>query len=219
MRRFALTVFVSVLFGSLPVLAQDHGGHEGGHEAVAAEGEHGAEHGAAHHGVSAHDLATKEFVGSVINFAILLGLLVYFGRSKISAYLVERRREIAEALDEAQRLKREAEAKHAEYTSRLAKLDSELEKIRQDMVKAGEAERDRIIAEAEKKAERIRHEGRFALQQRSKAMRDDLLKEAVELAIDAAEKVLVEKTTAEDQQRLSRAYLERMNTALKENRS
>lgn len=36
MRRFALTVFVSVFLGSLPVLAQDHGGHEGGHEAAAA---------------------------------------------------------------------------------------------------------------------------------------------------------------------------------------
>lgn len=95
---------------------------------------------------------------------------------------------------EAARLKAEAEAKQREFQSRLERLDDELDAIRTDMVKAGEAERDRIVAEAEKKASRIRKDADF-IAQRFKQLREDLTKEAVESAMVAAEAVLREKAT------------------------
>jgi F-type H+-transporting ATPase subunit b len=215
MRRFGLGLFVALFLTSAPVLAQ----HEDAH-AAAGHDAHATAHEDAHggHGHEAFSW-TKELIGSFINFAILFGLLVYFGGPKIRAFLVDRRAEIATSLEEAQRLKAEAEAKHAEYAGKLAKLDAEIAKIREDMVKAGEAERDRIVAEAEKKAERLRNDTKFILAQRSKELRDELVRESVEAAVAAAEKLLREKTTADDQQRLSRAYLERLVVSAKESQS
>jgi F-type H+-transporting ATPase subunit b len=78
------------------------------------------------------------------------------------------------------------------------------------MVKAGEAERDRIVAEAEKKASRLRKDAEFVIAQRFKQLREDLTKEAVESAVVAAEAVLREKATPADQTRLADGYLTRL---------
>ena len=48
-----------------------------------------------------------------------------------------------------------------ETALRLEKLDQEMVEIRGDMIKAGEAERDRIVAQAEEKAARMRKDAGF----------------------------------------------------------
>jgi F-type H+-transporting ATPase subunit b len=129
----------------------------------------------------------------------------------VNPQLAKKREDMQEAMAEAARLKAEAEAKQREFQSRLERLDDELDAIRTDMVKAGEAERDRIVAEAEKKASRIRKDADFVIAQRFKQLREDLTKEAVESAMVAAEAVLREKATPADQTRLADVYLARLN--------
>jgi F-type H+-transporting ATPase subunit b len=151
-----------------------------------------------------------EFLGALFNFGLLLLLFFLFALPKIRASLEARRKEIEQGLAEAQRLKAEAEAKRAEYQARLDKLDAELEQIRRDMAHAGAEERDRIVAEAEKKAHRMRQDTRFVIDQQMKQLREDLFREAVTSAVAAAEQVLREKVTAADQQRLADEYLARL---------
>lgn len=151
-----------------------------------------------------------QFIASVINFCALLTLLGYVASKKLGASLEARRNEIAKSLDEARALKAEAEAKHAEYKKRLAALDTELANIRDEMLKAGKLESDRIVEEAQKKADRLRKDTEFLIEQRMKSLRADVTREAVAGAIDAAAVVLREKTTADDQQRLSRAYVQQL---------
>ncbi len=188
--------------------------------ASAQHDEHGAaaEHGAAEHGAHGPGdlgsvLAHDDFIGAALCFVLLASIFGWAVRSKVTPFLVERRRQVVESLEEAKRLKDEAEAKHKEYTDRLAKLDAELAQIRADMVKAGEVERDRIVAEAEKKAASLRHETEFLIAQRMKELRETLTREAVEAAIATAGKVLAEKTTAEDQKRLAQSYLTAVSAA------
>ncbi len=155
-------------------------------------------------------LKNTEFQGSVFNFGLLLVLIVYFGRKPIRRFLVSRRREIEDNLAEAQRLKAEAEAKANAYALRLERLDAELEQLRADMVKAGEADRERIVVEAEAKAARMRKETQFLIDQRMKQLREDLQRFAVDAAIEAAGRVLQQETTSTDQQRLADAYVKRL---------
>lgn len=190
------------------------------HEAAAAA--HGAEevggdvHG--HGELSPGALfSNQEFQGAVLNFLLLVGIFAWAVRRKVNPFLVERRRQILESLEEATRIKGEAEAKHKEYTDRLAKLDAELAQIRADMVKAGEAERDRIVAEAERKAASLRHETEFLISQRMKSLREELTRESIEAAISTAERVLTEKTTADDQRRLAQGYLTAITATVKAN--
>ena len=78
------------------------------------------------------------------------------------------------------------------------------------MVRAGEAERDRIVAEAEQKAARARKETAFVIEQQAKQMRADLSREAVESAVATAERLLNDKATASDHERLAKHYLDRV---------
>jgi F-type H+-transporting ATPase subunit b len=158
-----------------------------------------------------HSEHVGELYGSVFNFLILFGIFFWVIKTKVNPQLAAKRQAMQEAMAEAARLKAEAEAKQREFQSRLDRLDDELGAIRADMVKAGEAERDRIVAEAEKKAARIRKDADFVIAQRFKQLRDDLTKEAVESAIVAADAVLREKAGAADQTRLADVYLTRLN--------
>lgn len=154
--------------------------------------------------------SSVEFWGSIVNFSLLVFILVYFGRKPVKSFLVERRRLVEEDLVEAQRLKDEAERKYEEYSGRLEKLDQELEALRKEMIKAGEEERDRIVAEAEAKAARIRRDTQFLIDQQMKQLRVDLTREAVDAAVQAAEKALTDKVTSHDQERLASDYLARL---------
>jgi F-type H+-transporting ATPase subunit b len=161
----------------------------------------------AHGGHAEHGWDQTAITASVLNFVILLLLFVYLFRDKLNAFLKERKATVERELNEAARLKAEAEAKHKLYTERLAKLDQELEQIKQDMIAAGVKERDRIVAEAEQKAARLRREAEFIVEQQVKQLRAEITREAADAAIAAAEQLLTKATTSFDQQRLAQEYL------------
>src|SRR5690606_29865617 len=139
----------------------------------------------------------------ILNFLVWLAIIVFLLRKPLSEYLKNRRVAVLEGLEESKRIKEEAEAKHAEYTERLAHLDEELAKLRQEMIQAGEAERDRIIAEAETRAARMRRDAQFVIDQQMKQLKADLTREAIEAAVKAAGEVLSSQTSGADQERLA----------------
>jgi F-type H+-transporting ATPase subunit b len=162
---------------------------------------------------------STEFVGAMFNFVMLVAILYFAARKPLAAFLARRRKSVEEGLVEAARLRADAEKVHGQYSRRLERLDRELEKIRAEMVKAGEAERDRIVQEAESKAARMRRDAEFLISQQMKQLREDLLREASVAAVQAAGEVLREKTTPEDHSRLSQAYLERLRKVAGEDRA
>ncbi len=151
-----------------------------------------------------------QLLGQLTNFAIWLVLLYGLLGKFLPKYLADRRASIVDGLEEASRLKAEAEAKLAEYTKRIETMDEELARVRDDMRKAGEGERERLVREAEEKVRRMSEDARFLVDQRMKELREQLTREAIEAAIAAAETVLKERTTAADQARLADAYLARL---------
>jgi F-type H+-transporting ATPase subunit b len=214
--RGGLLAAAFALLGPAPVALAQHG-DEGQHEAAAhGEGEHGeAAHGEGEHGGGHHAEAFDpvEFLATVINFVIWIALLVWLFRRPTVEFLNTRRLAVEEGLVEAKALQEEAERKFAEYTERLENLDEELDRMREDMLDAGKAERDRIVADAEAKAARMRRDTEFIVEQQLKQIRIDLTKEAVEGAVKMAEELLKERTSGDDQTRLADEYL----TALAEN--
>lgn len=226
MKRLTPTLLAAVAVASfalaVPVRAQHHGAEADSHQAAdaheavahgeAAAGDaHGAGHGAPMTlDTLMHGEHAGELLGSIFNFLILFGIFFWVIKTKVNPSLLAKREAMQAAMAEAARLKEEAEAKQREFQERLERLDDELDAIRADMVKAGEAERDRIVAEAEKKASRMRKDAEFVIAQRFKQLREDLTKEAVESAMVAAESVLREKATAADQTRLADGYLSRL---------
>jgi F-type H+-transporting ATPase subunit b len=186
--------------------------HEPEHAAPGAA-PHGAEHATEEHapkGINWTDFGNKEqppFAAQLLNFAILLGIFFYFGRKPVMAGLKARRDSVAKEIEEAQRMKKEADERAKMYQAKLARLEEELATTKAALVQAGKGERDRIIREAEEKAERLARDAKELLVQESKQIRQDLVNETIDLAMQAAEEVLKERITGADQQRLADEYL------------
>jgi F-type H+-transporting ATPase subunit b len=210
-RSFVLVAFALGAFAVAPALAQ-HGEPSHGEE-VAHEGG-GLEEAAEHH--EPH-WDYFQFAGQLTNFAIWLTLLYILLNRVLPKLLADRRAGIVDGLEEAKRMKTEAEAKFAEYSKRIDTMDAELDRVRQDMRKAGQAERDRLVSEASEKAARMHAEARFLVEQQVKQLREELTREAIESAVVAAEAILRQGTSAADQQRLADEYLARLQASASKN--
>jgi F-type H+-transporting ATPase subunit b len=204
------------------VFAQDHGGHGGAHGAGPAHGEAASPHGEgakAHgEGHGGHELApfnfadfsnkeTRPFVALLINFALLLFLYYRFGKEGVASALKNRRESIAKEIEEAQRIRREAAARAKEYQAKLEKLDEEMDVARKALIEAGKGEKERIVREAEEKADRMRRDAQFLLEQELKQLKVDLTRETVDVAVSAAEELLKQRVTAADHERLAEDFL------------
>jgi F-type H+-transporting ATPase subunit b len=150
---------------------------------------------------------TPPFIAMVINFGILAAGYYVFGRKPIAAALQNRRDSIAAEIEQAQKMKHEAEARAKTYQAKLDRLEEELRTAREGLVRAGEAERDRIVADAEAKAERMRTDASFLVLQELKQIRQDLWRDALDAAVTAAEQLLAERVTSADHERLAEDYL------------
>ncbi len=151
------------------------------------------------------------FIGPVINFVLLMVLGYMALRRSINPALAARRAAIETEIAEAQRMHTEAESMHQEYADKLARLDEEIARLKADFTRAGEAERDRIVAEAREKAERMRADARASIEQEVKTLRDELHREAVIAAVAAAEDTVRKTITAADHGRLADDYIQSLD--------
>ena len=215
MRLLRVVLFASLV--ALPSLALAESAPHGtdSHEAA------GHESGDDGHGALSFSGLFKntEFLGTLVNFTVLILLLAWVIRTKGNPALAERREQVKQELGEAQRLRAEAEKRHGETALRLEKLDQEMVQIRAEMIKAGEKERDQIVGQAEEKAARMRRDASFLIEQQIKQLREDLTKEATAAAVLAAQELLQASTSDTDQDRLAQAYLERLDQVLEERQS
>jgi len=150
---------------------------------------------------------TPPYIAMVVNFGILAAGYYLLGRRPLQAALQARRDSVAKEIEQAAQMKREAEERAKVYQAKLAHLEQEMAVAREGLMRAGEAERERIIAEAEAKAERMRKDAEFLAAQELKQVRQDLLRDTVEAAVQAAAEVLGKRVTASDQERLAEDYL------------
>lgn len=167
-----------------------------------------ASSGEAHHVDSG--VLLKDFLWRILNFAVTFGLLAYFVTKPIRRGLAGRREGIEKTLLQAENARKEAEAKFAEYDSKLARAAGEVEEIYAEIRREGELERQRILANAQEMAAKIRQEAeRTAANEVAKA-RAELRQEAAQMAVRLAEDILRRNMTAQDQDRLVEEYMQKV---------
>lgn len=137
-----------------------------------------------------------------LNLAILIAVLVYFGRRPIREFFASRQNRIRDDLDSAASTLAEAEGRHTEWQRKLTVLDAEIARIREQARERAEAERKHILADASAAAERIRRDARAAVDQELRRAREDLRREAADLAIELAAETLRSRVSDADRDRL-----------------
>ena len=147
------------------------------------------------------------FGALALNAGILYWLLIKFGKKPIGDALKARKLGIMKGMQEAAKVKAEAEARLAEYQKKLDDIDAEVARIKREMKEAGEAESARILSEAKERRSRMERDARTLIDQELKAARESLLRETVRAAVKSAEVTLSAKIGDGDQQRLGDEYL------------
>ncbi len=153
------------------------------------------------------------FLATVINFAALAFLFVKFGRGSLAKALTDRKRSITQDMDDAGRMKAEAEKRLGEYERRLAEIESDVERVHHEFREQGERDRERIVAEAHERRERLKRDAEFFLAQELKQMRIDLTRETVDDAVRQASELLEKRITSADHERFAETFLAQVSGA------
>ncbi|MBE9126826.1 F0F1 ATP synthase subunit B [Coleofasciculus sp. LEGE 07081] len=93
---------------------------------------------------------------NLINLAIVIGVLFYFGRKFLGNTLSQRRSDIEEAIREAEKRQKEAAASLADAQQKLAQAQAEAERIRAKGEENAKAARESVLAAAAKDVERMK---------------------------------------------------------------
>ena len=166
------------------------------HDAHGAHTEHGAP-----------SIDGKALALQLFNFGVLLFILIKFGGSAINKSLRSRHDKMKADLEEAQRLRAEAEARFKTQEARLGNLQKELADLRQSMKDSAEAEKRRLIEMAEARAQRIEEETRFLLDQQVKQAELSFKAEVANAAARIAEEIVRRQVNPSDQQRLVSSFV------------
>lgn len=160
----------------------------------------------AHHVDTAAQL--KDFGWRVLDFAALFIILFWaIKKANVKGTLADRRAGIEKSLREAAEAKAAAERKFAEYSDKLAAANKEIDEIYAAIRTEGEAEKARIVAEAQATAEKIRQQAEQTATQEIVRARAELRSEAARLAVELAEQNIRQNIRKDDQDRLVGEYL------------
>ena len=165
---------------------------------------------AASGGGEGHGAEWKDFAWRMMNFVILVGILYWLMAKKIKEFFSGRRDEIKLALEQAQAAKEEAEKKYKEYTAKLEKATEEIAGI-SDLIKSqGQVEKERIIEDAKKAAQKMKEDTQARVEQEMKKAGNTLRAEAVKLSVEMAEELLKRNISAADHDFMVKDYLDKV---------
>lgn len=184
----------------------------------AEHGEHGehAEHGAGHHGPEAInwiDLGDKKrpaYIALIVNFGLLAGLYYTLGKKPVTEALKQRRVTIGKDIEDAQKMLAEAKERAKKYQADLKNGEADAETARAALVSSGKGEVERLLRDAQEKAERMKRDADRLVQQERKQLQQDLIAETVEVAIAEAAQMLERSVTPADHARLADDLLEEL---------
>jgi len=143
----------------------------------------------------------------VINFIIFIALIWKFAGKTIKNMFGGRRKNIETQLNELEERKGAAAAKLAEVEKSIANIEAEREAIMAEFARQGEALKASIIENANASAEKIKEQAKMTAANERNAALKEIRAEVAELVIEAAEKALAGKLSAEEHGKLINDYL------------
>ncbi|MCX5813574.1 MAG: ATP synthase F0 subunit B [Proteobacteria bacterium] len=152
------------------------------------------------------------WVFKFVNFAILVGVLIKFAGKPFKDYFINRHNTVKDKLEEAERVLREAQEMKATYENRLECLNEEIGEFKKAVLEDAEKEKKRIQDEATAFASKLREQATLTYTQEAKEVSDRIKEEIVRLTMEQAEKLVKERLTKEDHNRMVEEFIEKMGS-------
>lgn len=158
-----------------------------------------------------HESVLKAYLWPVINFLVLISLMVYMlKKMDIRGYFKKRTELIEQTLKEAKEAKELAQKALAELEERLKGKEGEIEQIISSSRHSGEKEKERLTEDGNKMKEKILEQAKTNIDYEVKKAKEAIKQEAVEIAMELAEKKLKSKLTVEEQLKLLEESVEKI---------
>lgn len=141
-------------------------------------------------------------IWTLITFLIVFLVLRKLAFGRIQGLIDARRERIRTALDEADRARDEARGLIEEHRQLMAQARAQSEEILSEARRVGDAQRKRVLEEAQADLDRRLEENRKAIEAENQKLVQQIRREVVELTLVAAEKVTGKVLDADDQRRL-----------------
>ena len=142
-----------------------------------------------------------------INFAMVAGVIVWVLVKKAPPFFAARATQIASAIEDAGKVKAQADAQRRDAAERLANLPAEIERLREAARRDAAAEGQRIQAAAKEEAAKIHAAARMEVDAARRGARIELRALATRLSIDRAEVVLRAEITPAAEDGMFAAFL------------
>ena len=150
------------------------------------------------------------FAWKLLNFVVLSGVIYWLTAQKVKDFFAGRREGIKRSLDAAEEAREDAEKKFRDYTEKLETATGEIEEISRMIEAQGQAEKERIVDEARKVAEKMREDAKTRMEQEFGKASRQLRTEAVRLSSQIAEELLQKSILPEDHEAMVRDYIEQV---------
>jgi len=155
----------------------------------------------------------KNWIGfgwRAFNFFVLAGLLYWLMAAKVKTFFASRQDDVKTTLQGLECAKEEAGKKFAEYSARLDKATEEIQAMADLIRRQGLAEKERIIADAERAAEKMKDDAQKRMDHEMKMARNNLRNEAVYLSVQMAQELLKQHITATDHAAMVGDYIDKV---------
>jgi F-type H+-transporting ATPase subunit b len=139
---------------------------------------------------------------NLVNLAIIIGVLYYFGRQFLGKILSERRANIEEAIQDAERRQKEAADALSEAQSNLAQAQAQAEQIRKRGEEQAKAAKEAILEEAAQDIERLKTEASNELEMEREQAIAEIRRRIFSMALEKAESEINNKLDESAQQEL-----------------
>jgi len=142
------------------------------------------------------------FLATLINWLVLVWLIVAVAKKQLPIALKKRKANLVQGMEEAARVKAQAEAHLAELESKLSHVDEEIERIKAEMQRASEVERERVLREAEERRLRMERDAARLIQTELESAKEQLRRDVVTAALAQATQEVSRQVNTGDQDRL-----------------
>ena len=197
-RHWSKLVYVSLLIVTIIAVAG---------LVYASSGAEGGEHGG-----SLSPAKLKDLLWRVLNFTVLVIVLTKLLAKPIANGLRARQQGIKEQFADLEARRAEADMAYQNFEAKLAAIDGEVKDIIQTAVAQGEAEKERIIDEANRAAADIKRQAEMAIQHELAEAKLRLREEVANKAVVMAEELIRKNLQQADQVKLIEDYLGKVGT-------
>ena len=148
-----------------------------------------------------------DWLPRLINFAIIVGALVYFLRKPVRDMFKNRTLEIAKAMEESKAARERAVAALAEMERKAREMDAETRAMIADAQVRGEKDKQALIEEGRNIVRDIQAQVKIGADIEVQKAKADLAIEASRLAVDLAEGKIKDTITSQDHERIVKDYI------------